>query len=283
MIDTGTIPAYLDRLATRGASENTIRAYRTDLRQFAEWAGQELNPVEVSETLAATYLTTHRGEWSATTTNRKLIALRSWAKWAGEPTFLHDYMAPTPAAPQPHPLPEGIPGVMRMIGVVTMPKYPRDRMKSAARCHQRRALVALCGLCGLRVDEAVRTTAADIDVARSELKVRGKGDKTRVVPLSTKAWDAIRPAYNLAKLRGSTLTEVENRQARRIITYLGHKAGLSRDVSSHDLRATFATAAYEASKDIRAVQELLGHSSVETTQVYTGISKETRRAVVEAV
>lgn len=256
------IDQYLEWLSAHGGSPNTIRAYRSDLMALAAtMPGSDL------ETAAAQWLTDNRATWAPKTTQRKLTALRSWAKWAGLPSFLSAYRPPTPARQEPHPIPEGISGVLKMVATTTR----RDR----------RALVALCGLVGLRVSEACQVAPEHIDAAQRTLTVRGKGDKTRVVPLSAAAWEAIEPAYVKASQFGGTLVGVGQRQARDLVTRIAAKAELSRAVSSHDLRATFATAAYNKSLDLRAVQELLGHSSVETTRVYTGVTQESMRAAAE--
>ena len=268
MISSGSIEKYLDWWSDNGGSEKTIRAYRTDLMTLMEFTGTPATWEEM-ETAASKYLNMVRESQAPSTVKRKLASMRSWARWAGNTEFMRHYRGPKPAKAEPHPLPEGINGVMMLIGKASTP--------------QRRALVALCGLCGLRVDEAVRVRPEQFDVPEMELEVRGKGDKTRVVPVSTKAWDVIRPAYAEAKLSGGTVVGIGNRYAREVITRLGMAAGLSRGAASHDLRATFATAAYENSLDLRAVQELLGHASSDTTEVYTRVSKQTRRNVVEAV
>ena len=113
------------------------------------------------------------------------------------------------------------------------------------------------------------------------LRVRGKGDKTRHVPISGAAWESIEKARKLAIDNGTTLVDRTERGARAAITRHAKNAGLSRHVSSHDMRATLATAAYESTHDLRAVQELLGHADAKTTQVYTGVSMAAKRAAVE--
>lgn len=158
-------------------------------------------------------------------------------------------------------------------------------MIESCRNPQHKALIALCGLCGLRVQEAVNVVVKDIDPARLLLTVRGKGDAERIVPISSEAWPALLPALVAAVPNApglaAFLVPITESAARRLITRRGTSAGISRKVSSHDLRATFATATYEKSGgDIRAVQELLGHSQVETTAIYIGVSLERMRKAV---
>jgi site-specific recombinase XerD len=155
-------------------------------------------------------------------------------------------------------------------------------MVAAARKPSHRALVALCGFIGCRVGEALSVRPSDIDLGSMVLKVDGKGDKIRFVPISTEAWGYMADAVTAAFLNGDErIINVQERVARQNITTLAKRAGLSRHVSSHDLRSTFSTAVYDKTGDIRLVQELLGHSSVETTQIYIGVKHQKMRDAVE--
>lgn len=197
-----------------------------------------------------------------------MATFKEFAKTHGE-AILVDYRAPKPAAPRPHPIDEGIQGIGAML--------------EAARNDAERALVALTGLCGLRVSEArsVRPSMFDIrNPERITLTVRGKGDKERVVPVSADAWMAMQAAYVSAYSRDLTLVPLSDSGARKAFTRIGKEAGLSRRVASHDGRATLATAALNNGANIRTVQEILGHSNVSTTQVYTGVTLDSMREAV---
>lgn len=271
------IQAYLDHLTSNGASTETVRAYRADLMGAARWIG---DPVRRSAIDAETgawadfwvqsklYLNAHRNVWAPKTTLRRLGTLRGWAKWSGAPAgFLDDYRPPTPAMAQPHPLPEGVDGVLAMIASTRNPRH--------------RALCALTGLLGLRVGEAIAVRPEHFDMIERTLTVFGKGSKVRVVPVGTVAWRHLEKAYALALTERTTLVRLTNRGARAAIARHGRNAGLSRHVRSHDMRATFGTAAYARTKNLRAVQELLGHADSKTTQVYTGVSMADMRAASE--
>ena len=91
--------------------------------------------------------------------------------------MLEDFSAPTPARGMPHPLPEGIQGVYRLIAVAHIERH--------------KALIALCGLCGCRIGEALSIKPCDFDLTEMLLTIRGKGDKTRIVPISTAAWESL--------------------------------------------------------------------------------------------
>lgn len=185
--------------------------------------------------------------------------------------MLDEFSLPAPGPVVPHPLPEGMSGVDRLIEVATNE-------------HQR-ALVALCGYCGLRVAEAIAVRPSHFNRDERTLTVRGKGDKTRVVPVSNAAWSVLEMAYYRTLLAGDndTLVGLQDAYARRIITILGKRAGLSRNISSHDLRATFGTTVYERKKDIRLVQLLLGHQSSVTTEGYIGVNFSKMRDAVEGL
>jgi site-specific recombinase XerD len=153
-----------------------------------------------------------------------------------------------------------------------------------ARSQNHKALVALCGLAGLRIAEALDVRGNDFDLNTMNLVVRGKGDKTRIVPISESAWEVVAISVCRSRLNDNhPVVGLKDRFARRVITDLGVRAGLQRHISSHDLRATFATAVFDKTLDQRVVQELLGHASGQTTEVYIGRSAEKMRSAVEGL
>lgn len=149
---------------------------------------------------------------------------------------------------------------------------PNDAQKS---------LIALCGMCGCRVGEALSITPSSFDLERMTLTIRGKGDKTRVVPVSTEAWGVMQVQVIRSFARGTSLVNLKDRNARKVITSLGRKARLRREISSHDLRATFGTHVYDKTLNIRVVQELLGHATSAQTEVYIGVADKALREAVE--
>jgi site-specific recombinase XerD len=113
------------------------------------------------------------------------------------------------------------------------------------------------------------------------LTVHGKGDKVRYVPVSTRCWSAIMSAFVECVETDALLCPFSDRVARALVTRLGKIAKLSREISSHDLRATYATIIQSETKDILVLKELLGHASVTTTQAYPLTSMEAMRKAVE--
>ena len=208
-----------------------------------------------------------RRKVSPKTTGRRLTSLRAFAKWAGWGSVLDDYDAPTAARSMPHPLPEGMDGVRRLIVM-------------AANDHQR-CLVTLCGMVGCRVAEALEVRASDFNLQSHTLTIHGKGDKQRIVPVSNTAWAYLTEGIVRSFATGTTLVDLQDRRARKVISILGVRAGLQRTISSHDLRATFGTHVYDKTKDIRLVQELLGHANSSTTEIYVGVTQSALREAVE--
>lgn len=153
-------------------------------------------------------------------------------------------------------------------------------MIGVSRNHEEKALVGLMGFAGCRVTEARSIRPDNIDVESLRLTIVGKGDKTRIVPLSDEAFNIIADAYVYAKLNDTALITYGDRFARECVKNMGKRAGVAREVASHDLRMTFGTMIFNKTMNIRVAQELLGHESSGTTEVYTGVAME---QMIEAV
>lgn len=224
--------------------------------------------LEELESLAAAWLNDRRRDVAAKTLARRITSMRALGRAYGV-AILTDYSAPTPSQGVPHPLPGGEADLIRMMG--------------AAKNDDERCLLAFTGLCGLRIGEALSIRVEDIDQHRMLLRVRGKGDKTRIVPISKLAWSYMVVCATKAWLdKQPTLLNWSDRYARVLITMIGRRAAITTAVASHDLRATFATVAYKYSgKDLRVVQELLGHARPEQTALYVGVTLDGMRKAAE--
>lgn len=198
-----------------------------------------------------------------------MASLRAFAKWANRSSILFDYSPPKAKRPTPHPISEGIEGVVRMCRNA---KSPNEA-----------ALFALQGLMGLRVSEALSVMPQDFNEQDMTLTVRGKGDKERELPIPTMAWKYIRPAYMFAQESGRTVVDMPDRTARHRITATGKRLGFDKRIKSHDLRSTLATALYDNTLDLRATQEVLGHASSRTTEMYTQVTMKTMRAGLDSL
>lgn len=265
-----SIEGFRSSLSDKAKSVNTIKAYTTDVSGFWDDSGLMEIQLDDLETLVRRWLNDGRKTWEKRTTARKATSLRSYCLFVGVPAALHEYPTPTPAKSEPHPLPNGMDDLEKMI-------------LAAGKEEEHILLLVLMGRCGLRVQEALDIAPANFNFTNMTLKVEGKGDKDRVVPIPRDAWNLIQSFIVLSTIkRGpkSRLINYSNRGARKVITRLGLKARISRSVASHDLRMTFATDAYERCKNIRTVQELLGHGHVTTTEAYTYIRMDQMRAAV---
>lgn len=262
-----TIDRFRNWSIGRGQSMQTTKAYSTDLRMFLKAVGESSIFLGEMEELSQSWLNLTREASAPSTTNRRLASLRAFSKWAGMPRLLPDYIAPKVGKGIPHRLPDGLADLEKLLAV--------------SKNHSQQALIGLMGYCGLRVNEALDAKCDWFDLDNMEITVRGKGDKTRTIPVSPRAWSAICMAYAKAFTEGREyIVEYQDRGARKTIESMGKRAKIKRHISSHDLRMTFATIIYDEHLNIRLVQELLGHTSSATTEIYTQVnSREMKKAV----
>lgn len=269
-LETAATRESIERLHSsllgRGKSLQTAKAYTTDLRMLLDQMGL----VQISEsdypTVVMAWLTKYRTTISYKTTVRRMTSARAfarWAHWTDVEYELSEYDLPTPSKGNPHPIAEGMEGVRRMILVSERESY--------------QTLIALCGMTGVRIGEALMIAPSHIRVSDMSMTVRGKGDKERRIPVSDECWGVISHSVMQAYCTGGDLPIVglRDRFARSTITRIGKKAGIGRDVASHDLRATFATELYNRTKDLRLVQAILGHAKPEQTGLYVGTTMTT--------
>lgn len=201
---------------------------------------------------------------AAKTIARRITSVRFLGNCYGL-ALLVDYEPPVPAEFIPHPLPGLEVDLLKML-------------EASAYSNMVQCLIALCGLCGLRISEARSLKVTDIDLQRMTITVRGKGDRFREVPISPNAWRFMCTRVILANAEPQgLLVTIPDRQAREAITVAAQRARVSRRVSSHDLRATFATCAYNECKSVAHVQRLLGHRTPQQTMLYIGTKLEDLR------
>jgi integrase/recombinase XerC len=277
---------YLSHLRDeRNLSPHTLRAYRRDLERFlaflaADYFGRELAaiaPREVDGLAVRSYLAgLARAEVGARSRARALSALRGLFRYAvREGDRPDDPTAGVPTPKQPHHLPRHLrPGEIEQLIEAADGDEPLARRD--------RALLELLYASGLRVGELVGLDWGDIDLEGRVLRVLGKGGRERMVPFGRPAesaldrwlecWGEVRRGNEDAREpvflnhRGGRLSD---RSVRRILDRYVRRAALAAGVHPHTLRHTFATHLLEGGADLRAIQELLGHSSLSTTQKYT--------------
>lgn len=260
-----TIDQFHRFVLDTGRSARTSKAYRGDLRVFLSWSGQEAVDHGQLETLAQKWLTESSSQGLApATVRRRRASLLEYAHWAQIDHFLERYRPPKEDPLDPHPLPEGITGI--------------DKLLAVAGADDEHLLIVLCGWMGLRVNEAVTVPGSAVDGHRQMMTVEGKGAKKRVLPVPDKAWQYVLMAALREQFGDGRLVPMGESSARSKITALGRKARLVRPISSHDLRATFATDMYGRTEDLLTVQKWLGHSSPTTTQRYVLTTLDKMRA-----
>ena len=269
----------------------TIEAYGRDLAGFVEWAarGDVHGPEQVDRALLRRYvahLATRR--FAKRSIARKVSALRRYFRWAAS----HDLVGSDPSSRLSAPSGEGrLPRVLRQDELATLLDDPTpSAIDDPSRRARDDAVLELLYGSGVRVGELCALSVADVDLARGRASVWGKGGKQRIVPLSEPAVDALRqwvgPARDAWSSRGDGGEALFLNQRGRRLSARDVRRIVDRRASSpthpHALRHTFATHLLDGGADLRAVQELLGHADLATTQRYTHVSRERLRSVYDA-
>jgi site-specific recombinase XerD len=273
------LAAFDDDLRRRGAAAKTRRAYGIDLTQFATWAtrrGAEPDAVTV-RLLRRWAATLSEGRAARTTVARKLAALRAFYRARVAAGAIASNPAELVSAPK---RPQRLPRALKEAEVAAL----LDRIPAATPLERRdRALFELAYAAGLRAEELVTLDLGAVDFDAEQVRVEGKGGKTRVVPVGEHALRALaayvergRPALaNGDRVPALFLSKSGRRLStsdiRRRLDVWARTAAARAGVSPHWLRHSFATHLLEGGADLRAIQELLGHASISTTQTYTRV------------
>jgi len=268
---------YLDR--ERNASPHTVRAYGDDLAQFRRHLrdefGREPGPKDVDHLVIRSFLARlHTNGVKKVSASRKLASLRAFFRFLCREGVLEKNPARLLRSPR---LERRIPGRLEETEVASLLDVPGDG-DAALRA---RALFELLYATGIRCSELVGLDLPEVDFEARIVRVLGKGSKERLVPFGQRAAEAIRsylPARLRAKPQGNALFvnarggRLTDRSVRDILARRVAQVANSHKVSPHSLRHAFATHLLERGADLRAIQELLGHASLSTTQRYTQIS-----------
>jgi site-specific recombinase XerD len=266
-------------LRRRGAAEKTRRAYGVDVDQFAAWCrSQALDPQAVTMRAMRRYaagLSERRA--APATVARKIAALRAFYRCLRE----HGFVDQNPADLLPTPKrPSRLPRVLKQADVAAL----LDRIGASTALELRdRALFEVAYACGLRAEELVTLEVGGVDFDAEQLRIEGKGSKTRFVPAGEPALAAVarylergRPALAVGDGERALFLSKSGRplstsDVRRRLRVWSTRIGLPTTPSPHALRHSFATHLLEGGADLRAIQDLLGHASISTTQVYTRV------------
>jgi integrase/recombinase XerD len=293
---TRAVRTYLDHLTVeRGLADNTLSSYRRDLRRYVEYLRQQghTDVVGVTEALVSGFLVRLReGDadhppLSATSAARTVVAVRGFHRFAvADGLATTDPAAgvkpPSPAKRLPKALPlADVEAILEASGAAGTTLALRDR-----------ALLEVLYGTGARISEAVGLDVDDLDTVDGTVLLRGKGSKERLVPIGSYAVEAV-DAYLVrgrvelvgpktpagALFLNSRGGRLSRQSAWSVLVKAADRAGVTREVSPHTLRHSFATHLLDGGADVRVVQELLGHASVTTTQVYTLVTVDNLREV----
>ena len=304
---TRAVRTYLDHLTVeRGVAANTLSSYRRDLRRYLEFLdGQGIDELAgVSEATVSAFLVRLRegdpGEGghpplSSTSAARTLVAVRGFHRFAVRDGLVT--VDPAAAVKPPSPtkrLPKALP-LADVEAILTAAGEP-----GTALALRDRALLEVLYGTGARISEAVGLDVDDLDLVDGTVLLRGKGSKERLVPVGSYAVEAVEAYLTRARpglvsavaptratsgsvggalflnARGGRLSR---QSAWAVLVRAAERAGVTADVSPHTLRHSFATHLLDGGADVRVVQELLGHASVTTTQIYTLVTVDNLREV----
>ncbi len=290
------VRTYLDHLTVeKGLAANTLSSYRRDLRRYTEFLDHQgigdLDVVTEADVTAFLVALREGGPdhppLGASSAARTVVAVRGFHKFAvADGLAVLDPAAavkpPTPAKRLPKALPlSDVEAILEAAGAPGTALALRDR-----------ALLEVLYGTGARISEAVGLDVDDLDAVDATVLLRGKGSKERLVPIGSYARDAVE-AY-LVRGRGELVSgtgvggavflnsrggRLSRQSAWAVLVKAAERAGVTRDVSPHTLRHSFATHLLDGGADVRVVQELLGHASVTTTQIYTLVTVDNLREV----
>lgn len=284
---------WLDHLAVeRGVSANTLSNYRRDVHRYLDWleAAGTTDLDDVTAAMLEDYVADLRrgGEGrrglAASSASRALVVARGLHKFAVSEGAV---AADVAAGVSPPKLGEKLPDTLSIAEVGTLlDACPADTPTQL----RDKALLEVLYATGARISEVLALVVDDIAQTRDFIKVTGKGDKQRIVPVGGAAQRALeaylvraRPALSTGKTHAVFLNKrggaLSRQSAWTIIKDAAARAGIDKDISPHTMRHSFATHLLEGGADVRTVQELLGHASVTTTQIYTHVTPENLREV----
>lgn len=273
----------------RGYSEHTLRNYRIDLRHFFDFFKQKQDAngspdylEKIDYQAIRDYLATLFSRYKRTSISRKLSALRSFFQYLERENLTEANPTADISAPKQA---QYIPVYLQVDEMFRLLEGPDQSTPMGLRD---RALLEVIYSCGLRVSEAAGLDLSSIDYAERLVRVFGKGQKERIIPIGSTALKAVQRYLEatmiLRQKQGKEGKAQQalflNPQGKRLTTRSMHtivkkyalKSQIMRDISPHSLRHTFATHLLDGGADLRAVQELLGHVSLSTTQKYTHVS-----------
>jgi integrase/recombinase XerD len=281
-LSRNSIESFIDYLTIeRGLSPNTLQAYRRDLCQFRNWLKKDF--LQVDSALIGNYLATLRKKGDKfPTLNRKLSAVRMFYKFLYTEGKINHNPVEGISSPRRG---RKIPSFLSEREVEALLEAPPVDEQYGSRD---RAILEVIYGAGLRISELINLNLTDLNLKGGWVKVLGKGSKERIVPLGREACQWVRIYLRKRGIENTNkLPLFCNRYGKRlsrqscwkIIKKYSQKAGITKKISPHTLRHSFATHLLSRDADLRFVQELLGHTNISTTQIYTHITQERLKKV----
>ena len=283
------VQAFLDHLGVeRGLSANTVAAYGLDLAQFAEHARKK--GIKSAEALTETVLLgflqgLRQAGISPNSISRKLSAIKTFAKFACREGYIKtDFTANTDGMRRVKKLPS----VLTIEEISNLLAQPDGRKPAGSRD---KAMLETLYATGVRVSELINLRLSDVNESVGFVRCFGKGSKERIIPLGKVAIDYLgqylangRPKF--ARAGSSEYLFLTNRGKKmsrvgfwKVIKKYAALAGITKNITPHILRHSFATHLLEGGADLRSIQEMLGHADIATTQVYTHVSRDKLKEV----
>lgn len=252
-------------------SGHTVRAYRKDLKEFAEYIHADPDKVDMIDVRGFVADQIRKG-LSKTTVSRRLSSIRSFYRFL----YREGYIFANPAKLVSNPkIPRMLPRFLSVDDVFALIEKPEGIGFMPARD---RAILELLYSSGLRVSELAGLSMDDVNIKEAMIKVKGKGKKERMLPVGSKALDAVKSYMVeriLLKEKDKALflnrmgTRLTDRGVRRIVVKYARASLINGRIGPHTLRHSFASHLLQGGADLRVIQELLGHASLSTTQKYT--------------
>jgi integrase/recombinase XerD len=276
-------------LVEKGLSENTIAAYRSDLYKyimFLEEKKKKFHPDEIQRNDISDYMLFQKEKsLSANSISRALVAIKTLHRFLMREKHIKEDVTCVLDSPK---LWKNLPQALSVAEVEQIIKKPNTRNRIGLRD---RAVLELMYATGLRVSEIVDLKTENVNLEVGFLRCIGKGNKERIVPVGKQAKYAIEKylAKSRLKIKNSQtcnalfLSRLGKKISRqsfwKMIKKYALQAGIDKDITPHTLRHSFATHLLERGADLRVVQEMLGHSDISTTQIYTHINKERLKSI----
>jgi integrase/recombinase XerC len=257
----------------QGVSPHTLRAYTEDLKEFLSFTDKQLKDIDNLD-IRAFLASLYHKKLKKSSISRKLATIRSFFKYLHREGYVKKNPAKLVSSPK---VPKALPRFLTIDEAFSLMDAPQGETFKTTRD---KAILELLYSSGLRVSELTSLDISDLDLKESLIRVKGKGKKERIVPIGSKALEAIKnylPERVSLKKKSTALFlnshggRLTQRSIRRILLEYSRMVNLKGYLSPHTLRHTFATHLLHGGADLRSIQELLGHSSLSTTQKYTHV------------